>query len=117
MISPFAPIHMFDGLESARSRSPGHTESVHLQLARPGKLKRLEMDFTYFRNNNPREVELHGLSNGVWKQILPKTLVKHYAGNRFLKDLDLKEVFTEVKLIVHPDGGVNRLHLFGTPAD
>lgn len=117
MISPFAPIHMFDGLESARSRNPGHTESVHLQLARPGKLKRLEMDFTYFRNNNPREVELHGLSNGVWKQILPKTLVKHYAGNRFFKDLDLKEVFTEVKLIVHPDGGVNRLHLFGTPAD
>ena len=116
MISPYAPLHMFDGLESARSRSPGHTESVHLQLAKPGKIARIEMDFTYFRNNNPREVELQGLSQGVWKQILPKTLVKHYAGNRFIRDLDSKEVYTEVKLTVHPDGGLNRLHLFGRPA-
>ena len=115
MISPFAPIHMFDGLESARSRNPGHTESVHLKLATPGKLKRIEMDFTYFRNNNPREVELNGLSSGVWKQILPKTLVKPFAGNRFVRELDQKEIFTEVKLIIHPDGGMNRIHLFGIP--
>ena len=116
MISPFAPIHMFDGLESARSRNPGHTESVHLRLAKPGKINRIEMDFTFFKNNNPREVELHGLSSGVWKQILPKTYVKPYAGNCFVRDLDLKETFTEVKLTVHPDGGMNRLHLFGIPA-
>ncbi|MBU6152802.1 MAG: serine hydrolase [Bdellovibrionales bacterium] len=117
MISPFAPIHMFDGLESARSRTPGHTESVHLRLAKPGRITRVEMDFTFFRNNNPREVELHGLSQGVWKQIMPKTLVKPYAGNRFVREMDLKDVLTEVKLTVHPDGGMNRLHLYGIPED
>jgi allantoicase len=53
VISPFSPINMFDGMESARSRIPGHFEEVVAKLSRPAPIKSIEMDFTFFVNNNP----------------------------------------------------------------
>ncbi|MCM2348532.1 MAG: serine hydrolase [Bacteriovoracaceae bacterium] len=112
VLSPFSPIHMFDGLESARSRVPGHCEQVVLELAKPAKIHRIEMDFTYFVNNNPLEVLLEGLCGGQWVPLVPLTNVKAFAGNKKEFLIDRPEIFEQIKLQSYPCGGLNRLKVF-----
>lgn len=112
VISPFGPINMFDGMESARSRIPGHFEEVVIKLARPGKIHRLEMDFTWFVNNNPLEASVDGLSNGKWVPLIPKTFVKAFRGHKKVFDIESNEVFDQLKLRAYPCGGINRLKAF-----
>jgi allantoicase len=116
MISPFPPLHMFDGLESARSRIPGHHEEARVKPGLPLPIEEIELDFHYFVNNNPVEIEIHGLVDGSWKVLLPRTRVKEYAGLRFLHRLQTPLVCAEIKLTVFPDGGVNRLKLWAKKA-
>ncbi len=108
LISPFAPINMFDGMESARARTSGHFEEVVIQLARPGKLALLEMDFTYFVNNNPLEVSVDGLSHGKWISIVTRSQVKAFRGNKKLFKISTDEVFDQLKIKTYPCGGMNR---------
>lgn len=112
VISPFAPISMFDGLESARSRKPGHSEEVVVELARPAKINRIEMDFTFFVNNNPLYVSILGKVNGEWHLLVEKTKVKAFAGSS--KEFKIKpdHLVEQVKVITYPDGGINRLKVF-----
>ena len=110
LISPFPPIHMFDGFESARSRTPGHTETIEIQLGRPSIPDSIEMDFTWFRNNNPRAIRIEASDGSDWKEILALTEVKAFAGNRFLKKIHDPTFFTKVRITIHPDGGMNRFH-------
>jgi len=109
VLSPFAPINMFDGMESARSRKPGHFEEVVIQLAKTSPISKVEMDFTYFVNNNPLEVELEGFINSKWIPLIPRTNVKAFAGNK--KSFLIKETTPVEQLRVKtiPDGGINRL--------
>ena len=109
VLSPFAPIHMFDGLESARSRIPGHCEQVVIELAKPARIYRLELDFTYFVNNNPLEVQIEGLCNGKWVTLVPKSNVKAFAGNKKEFLVESSEIFDQIKLQSYPCGGLNRL--------
>ncbi|MEQ1878799.1 MAG: serine hydrolase, partial [Bdellovibrionia bacterium] len=50
IISPYPPLNMFDGFESARSRTPGHSENVVVELARAEKINRIELEFKFFKN-------------------------------------------------------------------
>jgi malate synthase len=109
VLSPFAPINMFDGMESARSRIPGHFEEVIVGLAKPLPVKRLEMNFTYFVNNNPLEVSAEAFVKGEWKTILPKTNVKPFAGNNVFFEISTHDVVEQVRVRTYPDGGMNRL--------
>lgn len=108
VISPFSPINMFDGLESARSREPGHFEEVIVKLAKPSALQSLEMDFTYFVNNNPWEVAVEGLTEGRWVSVMPRTNVKAYAGNKIAFTVKTNAIFEQLRLTTHPCGGMNR---------
>jgi allantoicase len=110
LISPFPPIHMFDGFESARSRTPGHTETVEVKLGRPSIPDSIEVDFTWFRNNNPRAIRIEAWEGSEWKDLLALTDVKAFAGNRFQKNLSASNYFTKVRITLHPDGGMNRFH-------
>jgi allantoicase len=110
VISPFPPLHMFDGMESARSRAPGHFEEVIIGLGKPSRLNRLELDFTYFVNNNPLEVSIHGLAaDGAWIPLVEKTNVKGYAANKIVFDIKNSSVLSQLKVTAHPDGGINRV--------
>lgn len=116
MLSPFAPLNMFDGLETSRSRNPGHFEEVIVGLAKPAPVKRIEMDFTYFVNNNPLEVTIEGKTKGSWKKLVDRTNVKAFAGNKkefVIKDQD---IFDEIKVVTWPDGGMNRLKVYSIHA-
>jgi malate synthase len=113
VISPFAPMNMFDGLESARSRKAGHSEEVIVELARPDKIKRIEMDFTYFVNNNPLFVSVHALSKGEWVTLIAKNKVKAFAGSTKIFNLADNRIFEQVRVVTYPDGGMNRLRVIG----
>lgn len=116
VISPFGPINMFDGMESARSRTPGHYEEVVVELARPTAVHKLEMDFTYFVNNNPWEVEVEGLSKGKWLPLVTKVNVKAFAGNKKLFSLKGTDLVEQIRVKTFPDGGMNRLKVYGREA-
>lgn len=112
VLSPFAPISMFDGWENARSRTPGHHEELEFSLALPRKIESIEIDFTYFVNNNPLDITVAGFSHGKWVSILPKTRVKGYAGNHFSFSVASAEIFEKIKIESWPDGGMHRVKVF-----
>jgi malate synthase len=112
MLSPYGPIHMFDGLESARSRTIGHFDQVIIQLSHAAKIHRYEFDFTYFVNNNPREISLLGFDGSQWHIVLDKYSVKRFAGNKFQFKCEPKLFFEQIKIQTWPDGGLNRFKAY-----
>jgi allantoicase len=116
VISPFPAIHMFDGLESARSRKPGHYEEVVIRLGKEVTPGRIVFDFQHFVNNNPRFVQVFGKKDGDWRELTPPIAVKAFAGN--LKEVRLEAAFKTGEILVRtlPDGGINRLHVFQAKA-
>ncbi len=119
VISPFPPIHMFDGLESARSREPGHFEEVTLELSSPTKIRRVVLDFTYFVNNNPREVSLWALpqDSSDWVELAPATPVKAFAGNQKEFRITNERAFHQLRVRTIPDGGIHRIRITGESTD
>lgn len=118
VISPYPPLHMFDGLESARSREPGHFEEVDISLGKEAHLVRVDLDFHYFVNNNPNEIQVfasHSDRPEGWTSIVPRTRVKPYAGNVFtysIAGVENKKV-DRIRVRVFPDGGINRIRVWG----
>ncbi len=112
VISPFRPLNMFDGLESARSRQPGHSEEVIIGLAHKLPVHRIEIDFTFFVNNNPWELAIEGFSDGQWIPLVSKTNVKGYAGKQRSFEIQVPHAFEQIKVVAFPDGGMNRIRVF-----
>ena len=113
VISPFPPINMFDGMESARSRKLNHSEEVVIQLGKITTVEKIILNFKYFVNNNPLYVSIEGCSGKKWTELAPKTKVKAFASNKkeFLVNSKLK--FEQVRVVTYPDGGINRIQVFG----
>lgn len=112
VISPFPPIHMFDGFESARSRKPGHFEELVVKMGKPSPVKRVVLDFKYFVNNNPSAVSIEGLKGNTWIELAPKTTVKAFAGNKKQFLISNSETFEQIKIKVFPDGGIHRVMVY-----
>ena len=112
VISPFSPINMFDGMESARSRIPGHFEEVIVELAQEAPATRIEMDFTYFVNNNPLDVAVDALLDGRWVKLVEKTNVKAYAGKQMAFSINETGKIKQVRVRTYPCGGMNRFKVF-----
>ena len=113
VISPYRPLNMFDGMESARSRIPGHHEEVTIRLAKSAKLERIELDYSYFVNNNPMFVSIEGKVADKWQELVPKTLAKCFAGNKQDFKLKLTEEVSELRVKAYPCGGLNRVRAWG----
>ncbi len=113
VISPYRPLNMFDGLESARSRQPGHHEEVQIRLAKPTQLQALILDFSFFVNNNPLDVAIQGKIGKEWVGLVPRTYVKSFAGSQ--KEFLVQEtgLVEELRVQTFPDGGMNRLIAMG----
>ena len=113
VISPHAPLHMFDGFESARSRNPGHHEELELELGAEIQIGRLVLDFTHFVNNNPRAIRALCWVDGQWKELVPQTEVKAFAANLKEFKFDSAPRTQRLKFEIFPDGGINRIHVYG----
>jgi malate synthase len=112
VISPFPPLNMFDGLESARSRKPGHNEEVIIQLAQAGTLEKIVVDFSYFVNNNPLELAVQGQAGDDWVDLVSRTWVKGFAGSQKSFVIQETRAFTVIRVQTFPDGGLNRVLAF-----
>jgi allantoicase len=114
VLSNIKPIGMFDGFESKRSREAGHSEEVIIQLGQKINPHCLRFDFTYFVNNNPRElqVDYRGQADEPWRVLIPRAEVKAFAGN--IKDFIIREdhMVDQLRVTVYPDGGINRIQTF-----
>lgn len=112
VVSPYLPMSMFDGLESARSREIDHFEECIVSLAWPCHIHRIELDFKYFVNNNPLFVSVEGRVNNEWVEIVSKVRVKAFAGNAKSFEIMSDKIFDQIKVKTLPDGGINRLKVF-----
>ena len=142
VISPLPPLNMFDGLESARSRIPGSCEWVIIQLAWPCRIDAISLDFTYFVNNNPKDVSVDVIcadsassatvddehSERHYLPLVPRTHVKPFAASTKVfkrgailnRENDLTSVAAAwsrddvviVRVRTFPCGGINRVKVF-----
>lgn len=106
LLKPGPPTHMGDGWENARRRDDGN-DYVVVDLAAPGRVKRVEIDTTYFVGNAPGWASL--TSGSI--EILPRTRLQPDTRHEFL--VSASAPISQVRLDVFPDGGVARLRVWG----
>lgn len=110
ILSPYAPINMFDGFESARSRVPGHKEELVLSFSER-IINQIEIDFTFFVNNNPKFMQFYGLVEDKWVTLTEKVFTKPFAGTEQIFQCKQVGPIEKLKIEVYPDGGFNRIKL------
>jgi len=122
LILPGPPLGMHDGWETKRRRGPGHDWAV-VQLGVRGRVRRVEVDTSYFKGNAPGSCSLELLENGDplspdarWHEVLPQMPLRPDAVHRFEAEMRPSPPATHARLNIFPDGGVARLRLFGTIA-
>ncbi len=114
---------IYDGWETRRRREPGEDHAV-IRLGVPGVVEGVVVDTAWFTGNFPPHVsvaaaELPGYPSADevleahWTPLLRRVPVRGDAVNRFPVDLGHRS--THVRLTLHPDGGVARLRVHGTP--
>ncbi|HMV70180.1 MAG TPA: allantoicase, partial [Myxococcota bacterium] len=109
-----------DGWESRRKRAPGHDWAI-VRLGVPGRIREVDIDTSFFVGNYPPHAALEAcVSDGApdehtrWTVVLPKVALDGNARNRH--PVHDERAWTHVRLHIHPDGGVARLRVFGSPA-
>ena len=114
---------VYDGWETRRRRSPG-TDWVLVRLGVPGVVSGVVVDTSHFTGNFPAAASLAGigveghptaaeLSTMDWEPLLPESALAGDTRNVFAVDCPRR--LTHVRLTIHPDGGVARLRVHGTP--
>lgn len=114
---------VYDGWETRRRREPGADWAV-VRLGVPGTVAGVVVDTSFFTGNFPAAASLHGLgvdgyptpaelSTMDWEPLLPESTLDGDARNAFAVAGSRR--LTHVRLTIHPDGGVARLRVHGTP--
>lgn len=112
-----------DGWETRRRRSPGFDWAI-VRLGRPGIVKGVVIDTSYFTGNFPEQASIDACSidNAAsldrvtggevrWEPILPKSQLKGDSANYF--PVDSNKRVTHLRFSIFPDGGVARLRVHG----
>ena len=107
-----------DGWESRRRRGPGFDQCV-IRLAAPCTLSALDIDTRHFTGNyapfasvEACRVDADPDAATEWKQLLGQSPLRGNQPNLFA--LSRAEVWTHLRLNMHPDGGIARLRAYGT---
>ena len=129
IISPWPPVFKegvfdkhgkwMDGWETRRKRTKGHDYLI-IKLGKPGVIKKVDIDTSYFSGNHPSKISLQAcLSNKKiphkktnWTTIIKKNHTK--ANSHHFFNVKNKQFFTHVKLNIFPDGGVARIRIYGS---
>jgi allantoicase len=122
LLMPGVGKHTGEGWETKRRRGPGH-DWVILKLGAPGEIRRVEVNTACFKGNFPESCSLEACSNessdgsafleSAWKPLLERTKLKANHRHAFRGQLAESGSVTHVRFNIFPDGGVNRLRLFG----
>jgi allantoicase len=107
-----------DGWETRRRRDQGFDHCI-VQLAAPSTLTALDIDTRFFTGNYPPYASVQACrvaakpdAATVWQELLPYSPLHGNQRNAF--ELSSQQVWTHLKLNIHPDGGVARLRAYGT---
>ncbi len=115
---------MGDGWETARSRGKDHIDWTIVKLGAPGRIDKLVVDTAHFRGNFPQKVRLEAINatshspaadDAGWKEVVAPSKTKADLEHEFAS-ADTDSVFTHIKLVMIPDGGVKRVRAFGRRA-
>ncbi|HET6391774.1 MAG TPA: allantoicase [Blastococcus sp.] len=132
LIRPEAPVartefghkgKVYDGWETRRRRTHGHDWAV-VRLGAPGIVAGVVVDTAFFTGNYPPHASVDGaaieghcsvdeLLKADWQPLLPLSGLAGDSANAFAVEYDRR--VTHVRLNIHPDGGVARLRVHGTP--
>ena len=120
LIMPGRAANMSDGWETKRRRGPGH-DWVIIRLGRRGRIRRLEVDTSYFKGNFPDSFSIEACDAAPssedlseWTPVLPRTKLQAHTRHLFEDELLDAGVVSHVRLNIFPDGGVSRLRVYGT---
>jgi allantoicase len=119
-----------DGWETRRRRAPGHDWCI-VRLGRPGAVRGVVVDTSFFKGNYPERCSIEGCHLGSgppyqdekkallsaktqWVELLPESPVAGDSQNLF--PIDRAGRFTHLRLNIFPDGGVARLRVHGEVA-
>jgi len=119
LILPGPPRGMHDGWETRRRRGPGNDWAI-VRLGLPGRVRRVEVDTTWFKGNAPAACSVEVLKKGdplapggQWLEILPESPLSPDAVHVFESEVRPSPAAAHARFHVYPDGGVARLRLFG----
>ncbi|MDT0327408.1 allantoicase [Nocardiopsis lambiniae] len=117
IIAPGRSHKMDDGWENRRRRDTGH-DWVRFRLAAQGEIRALELDTSYYKGNSAGWVtvlgrDAHGADPEAWFEIVGRTRLEPDGVHRFVFDAPVTA--THVRTDVFPDGGIARLHVYGSP--
>ena len=116
---------MAEGWETSRRRVPGN-EWALFRLACPGVISRVVVDTTHFKGNYPDrcsiQAALHGADDSsavasslYWSDLLGEQKLAMDKVHVFESEVADLGTVSHVRFNMIPDGGVNRLRLFGQP--
>ncbi|MFN2510663.1 MAG: allantoicase [Pyrinomonadaceae bacterium] len=120
LIMPGRAVNMSDGWETKRRRGPGHDWAT-IKLGKPGRIRCIEVDTSYFKGNFPDSCSLEGCKasgnilpeNLEWKPVLPRLKLQAHTRHFFEEGILDAGTVSHVRFNIFPDGGVSRLRLFG----
>jgi len=125
IIFPGLGANMAEGWETHRRREPGN-EWALFALGHRGRIERIELDTTHFKGNYPdccsiQAADVTGGSDAslatqsmFWRQLLPEQKLEADRLHVFTREVMDMGAVTHFRINVIPDGGVNRLRMFGT---
>jgi allantoicase len=113
LILPGPSRGMHDGWETRRRRGPGH-DWVIVRLGRPGSIRRVEVDTSFYKGNAPGSCSLEvSRTEGEWSPLLAQRALQPHTRHVFEDVLGGAGLATHARLNIFPDGGIARLRLFG----
>ncbi|GAB3501469.1 allantoicase [Amycolatopsis cihanbeyliensis] len=131
LVNPWTPRHqpetfgprgqVYDGWETRRRRDGGEDRAV-LRLGLPGVIAGVVVDTAYFKGNYPPFVSVEACAvEGYpdageltgWETLVDRAPVSGHTENVLAVTAGRR--YTHVRLTMHPDGGVARLRVHGTP--
>ncbi|MGH9958627.1 MAG: allantoicase [Pyrinomonadaceae bacterium] len=126
LIMPGRAANMSDGWETKRRRGPGY-DWVIIKLGRPGQIRHLEVDTSFFKGNFPESCSLDAFmepevsddtpDGPLWKSVLPKTKLQAHTRHYFDREVLDAGLVSHVRFNIFPDGGVSRLRVYGSTQD
>jgi len=118
---------MGDGWETRRRRTPGNEWAI-FALGHAGQVRRVEVDTKEFKGNYPDRCSLQAArverataesivpQSMFWATLLPEHKLEPDRSQVFEQEVVALGPVTHVRFNIIPDGGVNRVRLFGTRA-
>ncbi|KAI7882926.1 galactose-binding like protein [Lichtheimia hyalospora FSU 10163] len=114
-----------DGWETPHSRTNARNDFIVVQLATPGILNNVVVSTEHFIGNAPESVSVDGCYSteedpvydysANWQELVSEAPVEpNSKNNKF--PIDSNQVFSHLRLTIHPDGGIQHFSAMGHPA-